>query len=283
MTLEQIQYFVISVEKESFSAAGEELFVSHSSVSRGVSVLEKELGVKLLVRGRKKLLCTEAGEMFYRRSKMLLQQVQALKDSVTEFRQRQTLQLCSIGIFAPRFFELCRSFQQQHPEVEMSIKPEDQRAAAEKLRSGSVDMALTFSYSMPLDGTFDSLVLEQGSFCALVSPRHELADRTYLTDDELAARSDILGENPFHNDRERRRDEPWDLQSNLLRIKTGNGITVLPEHAAAEYGHGCVQIPIRGKVEYQLMLVWDQENRSRALAEAVAFFQKSLDGPPETT
>ena len=278
MTLEQVEYLVTSVDTGSFSRAADQLFVSHSSVSRGVSVLENELGVQLLVRGRRMLVCTEAGEVFYRRGKALLQQASQLRDSVAEFRQQQKLQLVSVGIYAPHFFELCRDFQQAHPEVKLVLEQGDQHSAAEKLKNGSADMSATFSYSLPLDGNFETLVLEEGNFCALVSPRHELADREYLTDEELAARQDILGEHPFHPiDRDRRRDVPQDVHSNLLQIKAGNGITVLPEHAAAQFGQGCVQIPIRGKVtSYQLLLVWDVGNTSRALAEAVSYFRERL-------
>lgn len=278
MTLEQIEYFVVSVETGSFSKAASQMFVSHSSVSRGVSVLEDELGVRLLIRSRRMLTCTEAGEIFYRRGKALLQQASNLKESVSEFRQRQKLQFVSVGIYAPHFFELCRNFQQTHPDVELIMEQGDQRSALEKLRNGSADMGTTFSYSLPPDGNFETLVLEEGRFCALASPRHELADREYLTAEEIAMRQDILGGNPFHTERERRRDMPQDVQSILLQIKAGNGITVLPEHAAAEFGQGCVQIPIRGEMTvYQLVLAWDRGNTSHALAEAVAYFREQLN------
>ena len=278
MTLEQINYFIASVETGSFSGAGNRLFVSHSSVSRGVSALEEELGVRLLTRGRRMLACTEAGEVFYRQGKALLQQARQLRESVAPFQQQRKLQLVCVGIYAPHFFDLCRIFQRTHPAIKLVMEQGDQHFAEEKLRSGAADMTLTFSYSLPPEGSYDTLVLEQGSFCALVSPRHELADREYLTGEELMARRDILGENPFHTtERSRRRNSTQDVQSILLQIKTGDGITLLPEHTAAEFGQGCVQIPSRGEMtNYQLVLVWDRENTSPALNEAVAFFREHL-------
>ena len=65
MTLEQLQYFVVSAESGSFSSAAEQLYVSHSSVSRGVSALERELGTPLLVRGKRQLQCTPASGQRY--------------------------------------------------------------------------------------------------------------------------------------------------------------------------------------------------------------------------
>lgn len=279
MTLEQIEYYVTSVESGSFSAAAERLFVSHSSVSRGVSALERELGVQLLIRGRRTLLCTSAGEAFYRRSRSLLMQARDLRDSMVEYQERKRLRVVSIGVYAPRFFELIREFQQTYPKVETIVGQEDQHAAMEHLLAGAVDLGLTFSFSLPSDSRIKTMVLEKGRFCALVSPSHELAGRDSLTSEELIARRDILGQNPFRVEWDRRRDQPNDLHSNLLQIRTGGGITVLPEHAAAEFGQGCVQIPIRGeRTEYQLVLVWDRENRSRTLAEALSFFRGRLSG-----
>lgn len=277
MTLEQIEYFVAAVENGSFSRAAGQMFVSHSSVSRGVSVLEEELGVHLLIRGRQSLQCTEAGERFYRQGKALLQQAKALQDCVSEFRARQTLRLVSVGIYAPRFFGLCRDLQRTHPEIELLMEQSDQRTAVRKLLNGSVDMGVTFSYSLPEEEELNVQVLESGSFCALVSPLHELSGRAYLTGNDLAARNDLLGENPFRAERDRRRSAPSDVQSILLQIKAGSGITVLPEHAAAEFGHGCVRIPIQGDMtEYKLVLVWKKDDPSRALAEVIGYFRERL-------
>lgn len=280
MTLEQIEYFIAAVESASFSEAARQLFVSHSSVSRGVSVLENELGVQLLTRGRRTLLCTEAGEVFYQRGKALLRQAEELRSSVTEFRRQQKLRLISIGIYAPRFFELCRGFQRNHPAIELIMEQGDQRSAIEKLNNGEADMSATFSYWLPKGHDYETLVLERGSFCALVSPHHELAGRDFLTSEELIARNDILGENPFHTihaERKWNRTAQPDLHSILLQIKTGSGITVLPEHAAAEYGQGCVRLPIQGSMmEYQLVLIWNRENPSRALMEAASYFRQQL-------
>ena len=47
MELEQLRMFITAAETGGFSAAGRSLYTSHSTVSRAVSALEKELGVKL--------------------------------------------------------------------------------------------------------------------------------------------------------------------------------------------------------------------------------------------
>ncbi len=277
MTLEQIQYFVTSAESGSFSAAAKQLYVSHSSVSRGVGALERELGTLLLVRGQRSLRCTPAGEVFLRQGKEFLQQAVRLKDSVANYRSCQHLQFVSIGVYMPRFYGLLRRFREAHPEIELVMEQTDLVTAVEKLRRGSADLVLSFSYSWPQDAAFDCLMVERGRFCALVSQEHRFSKRPFLTREELADCPELLGENPFRTDHDRPENAPQDIQSIILQIKAGNGVTVLPEHAAAEFGNGCVQLPIRGPVEeYQLLLGWRRENASAALGAAVAFFRAHL-------
>mgnify|MGYP003210968341 CR=1 FL=1 len=52
MELEQLRIFCTVAACRSFTRAAKQLFVSHSTTSRAVSALERELGVPLLARDR---------------------------------------------------------------------------------------------------------------------------------------------------------------------------------------------------------------------------------------
>ena len=49
----------------SFTKTSEELFVSQPAISKQISLMEKELGVKLFIRNNKKTTLTKAGELYY--------------------------------------------------------------------------------------------------------------------------------------------------------------------------------------------------------------------------
>ena len=282
MTLEQIQYFVASAEAGSFSAAGGQLYVSHSTVSRGVAALEKELGTVLLDRSGRRLQCTQAGELFLRESRELLRQAVRMRDQVARFRTRQRLTIVSIDAAMPRIYDLIRRFRREHPEVELVMEQAGQSAVAEKLRRGEADLGILFSFSAPEDPELRYFRAEAGRFCALMSPNHPLADRDRLDPEELDRRPDLLGENPFRVHRDRREESPHDIRSIVMAIRAGGGITVLPEHAAAEFGRGCVTVPVTGGVnEYGLLLGWRQENTSRALEQIIGLARRDL-GDKET-
>ena len=72
MELEQLRMFVSAARSGSFSAAGRSLYTSRSTISRTVSALEKELGVKLISRSNRQLALTGAGELLLEEGAELL-------------------------------------------------------------------------------------------------------------------------------------------------------------------------------------------------------------------
>ena len=89
MELEQLRIFVAVAEAGSFSAAARGLFVSHSTTSRAVSALERELGAELLSRQGKTVVPTPAGEELLRRAKTLLQQAEETKAAVAAYQKQE--------------------------------------------------------------------------------------------------------------------------------------------------------------------------------------------------
>ncbi len=82
MELEGLRDFVALCETGSFSAAAKRLYKSHSSISRAVSALERELGVKLCERDRHRFALTGAGQRLYEGAGALLREAEALKERV---------------------------------------------------------------------------------------------------------------------------------------------------------------------------------------------------------
>ena len=72
MDLNHVAVFARVVELESFTGAAKQLGLPKSSVSRTVTRLENELGVRLLQRTTRKLHLTEAGQAYYERARVAL-------------------------------------------------------------------------------------------------------------------------------------------------------------------------------------------------------------------
>lgn len=72
MNLEQLRAFVAVAEEKSYTRAGERLYMSHSTMSRAVSSLEREFGVSLILRGNQVLGVTPEGEKLCAMARQLL-------------------------------------------------------------------------------------------------------------------------------------------------------------------------------------------------------------------
>ena len=80
MELEQLRIFCTVAACRSFTRAAGQLFVSHSTTSRAVSALERELGVPLLVRGaRRPVTLTPEGQNVYAQAREILNRCERLQ------------------------------------------------------------------------------------------------------------------------------------------------------------------------------------------------------------
>ena len=82
--LTRLRLFIAAAEQGGYAEAARALYTSHSTVSRAVSALEKELGVPLLVRSNRLLGLTPAGELLLHEGKTLLAAADSLCEKVKE-------------------------------------------------------------------------------------------------------------------------------------------------------------------------------------------------------
>ncbi|MEE8342310.1 MAG: LysR family transcriptional regulator [Gammaproteobacteria bacterium] len=79
-----MRIFVRVVDAGSFSAAGRQLNVAPSSVSRQINDLEEDLGVRLLHRTTRQLSLTEAGHLYYERAARVIMAVDEARLAVSQ-------------------------------------------------------------------------------------------------------------------------------------------------------------------------------------------------------
>ena len=89
MELEQLRIFLAVAEHRSFSAAARALFVSHSTTSRAVAALERELGAALLLREGRTVRLTREGEILSEDARRVLALVEEMKEKVKTVRSEE--------------------------------------------------------------------------------------------------------------------------------------------------------------------------------------------------
>lgn len=72
MDFKQLEAYIKIIDNKSFSKAAEEMYLSQPSVSSYINSLENELQTKLINRSTREVIPTEAGKLFYRHSKQII-------------------------------------------------------------------------------------------------------------------------------------------------------------------------------------------------------------------
>lgn len=121
--LNDVLVFLQVVNSGSFTAAGRELGVPTSTVSRRVARLESQLGVKLLQRSTRKLSMTEAGQLYYERGTASFS---GLEEAEAMLAEAQARPRGRVRVVAPLDHELSMGlvipFLDAYPEVHVDLE-----------------------------------------------------------------------------------------------------------------------------------------------------------------
>ncbi|MFQ5982864.1 MAG: LysR substrate-binding domain-containing protein [Woeseiaceae bacterium] len=115
------------VEAGSFSAAGRQLGVAPSSISRQINDLELELGVRLFHRTTRKLSLTEAGQIYYERAGRIITEVDEARLAVSELGSPTGILRVTIptGIGRELVVSAVPAFLAQYPGVRIVLSMTD--------------------------------------------------------------------------------------------------------------------------------------------------------------
>ncbi len=128
--LVDLETFIQVVEGGGITAAAQRLDVAKSVVSKRISSLEKALSVQLLHRSVKGTVPTERGQLFYRQTKEILQQLDITGEALTEQASELSGQL---RISAPMSFgtlylaDILCGFMQQYPQLQLILELDDRK------------------------------------------------------------------------------------------------------------------------------------------------------------
>ena len=96
MDLKQIEYILKIAEENNITHAAEKLFITQPALNQQLLKLEKELGTPLFHRSRSNWRLTEAGEIYVKNAKQILQIKKNTYEQIRDVANRQKGML-SIG------------------------------------------------------------------------------------------------------------------------------------------------------------------------------------------
>ncbi|GLQ48302.1 transcriptional regulator [Dyella lipolytica] len=153
--LKQMRAFVATVKLGTLSRAAESLYLSQPSISLQLQALERELGVELLQRSRRRINLTDAGEALYELARPLVEGWENLdRDFQSKIKGLQGGRLTvAAGSSTIQYLlpELVRRYRDRFPAVQLQLANVTGKDGMALLRADEADFAVGSMLDVPND------------------------------------------------------------------------------------------------------------------------------------
>ena len=254
MELRHLRYFVAVAEMENVSRAALKLHVSQPALSTQIRDLEDELGFMLFERTAKSVRLTDAGFLFLKEARAVLERTGEAVRNLRAFAQAGETQLqvgYSLALRTQIVSPALHAFQQAMPKVHVKLHDWTGEKIVAGLRDGRLQLAFIVRPSKrgALRGLrFEELTREQVRLA--VPPNHPFAQRrsVSLTD---AAREPFIAltheDFPYYNaylsavfapvkNKPRVIEEHDSITSLISAIEAGTGVGMVVEALGYSFG-----------------------------------------------
>jgi DNA-binding transcriptional LysR family regulator len=246
--LNDLYYFAAVVDHQGFAAAERALGIPKSRLSRRISQLEDDLGVRLLQRSTRRFAVTEVGHSVYRHAQSMLAEAQAAREVVDRLsaEPRGVIRVSvPVGMAQQQMPRLLPEFLARYPQVRVQLHVSNRRV---DIINEGVDVALRVRSRLDDDGSLVMRNFGQIQELLVASPDYLRRMGRPANPDELNQHVTLsMNEDDAHQrwelhgpDGEVRRVElkprvaGFDFPMLMALAKQGVGITMLPETVCAD-------------------------------------------------
>lgn len=258
MELRQLKYFIKAKELLNFTDAAKALNISQSTLSQQIKQLEEELGILLFNRIGKRIMVTEAGEMF---SEYASQSINRANQGLLLLKDLNNLNTGKITIgviYSMRipFAKALIQFAKQYPNIKIQVVFGTTKDLLEKLDLHQFDFILTF-YEKAKQPHLKYQTLLSSNMVLVTAKKSSLAHKSSISLKEVAGLSLALPFSGYSTIQffveafsQKNLDpnicmEINDIPTLFEIVKTGHWHTILSETSVND--PHVVGIPIEGK------------------------------------
>ncbi len=186
MNLQQLEYLIAVDSHRHFVKAAEDCYVSQPTLSMMIQKLEEELGVKIFDRSKQPVVPTEAGKEIIQQAKLILKEVNALREISHSLKGelKGELRIGIIPTVAPFLLPIfLKQFLKKYPEIKVKIWEYTTEYIIEKLEKNILDVGIL---ATPLN---NSSILEQPlykeEFFVYASKNETVLNKKYLLAEDI--------------------------------------------------------------------------------------------------
>jgi DNA-binding transcriptional LysR family regulator len=195
MDMKHLETFCRVAELESFSRAGETLYLTQPTVSSHIALLEQTVGIKLFDRLGRGVALTNGGQVLYRHAKEILKLRDKALNAVSEFSQVIRGRITIGGSTIPGEYFLPKvmgAFHHTVPGISIDMAIADSQVIIDMLLAGEIELGVV---GMRFDrGRVDAYPLFRDRVIIIAPPDHPLAVRRKVTWEDVRTASFLLRE-----------------------------------------------------------------------------------------
>lgn len=297
LDVRQLQCFLAVAEELHFAKAADRLGVAQSGLSTQIQRLEKELGVTLLNRNKRKpVSLTDAGRLFYSEAEAALRHIERA-DQVGRLAARGLAGVIRIGyvtsgVSTGLLTQMLGDFRRSHELVRVEVVPMETPRQLEALNDGQIDVGIVRPRRLNPTGIVTKVVQTERLLAAMAND-HPLARRGPVSAREFADQSFII---PQFADEEgfgyaltalgkaggftpRLEYRVQDFISAISLASAGYGVAIVPESMQNFSQPGVFYKPV---ADFRLSVHLGLAYRRREVSPAVrAFVKQCVDARSE--
>ena len=161
LNLKQLEAFCAVVERGSFTAAAEALYLAQSTVSGHILALEKDIGVPLLVRsGKRRITLTEEGRRVYDHAHTILQSCAELSRELEEQTSREVSLAASSIPMQYILPQLISEFHRENPDFRFLLRSGDSAAVHAAVLQGETHIGFVGAVLNTRELTYDCIATD---------------------------------------------------------------------------------------------------------------------------
>lgn len=217
MDLKQLRYIIAIAQEKNITKAAEKLFISQSSLSYTISMVEKEIGKPLFIRRKNGVDLTPAGEKYYEAALSITSIYDNMIRELRHNEKEMKINIAASSVWGRKLFsELIPLFRRKHPNVSFTLTQAEMFYLDAELKDEAIDFA--FLSLSPFDRlTGHMRILRSEPLLLAIPVGHPYAEEN---DGSIISREDFMR---------------WFADDTFLLSRIGSSNRKVAEHLFEEY------------------------------------------------
>lgn len=293
MTIAQINTFLIIAKYKSYTKASNELQISVSALSRQISSMEEELGVKLFKRSSKNVELTASGQFFYEKAVKLFHEYESTVENTRKIEQGFVGSL-SVAVLDDMTLkgpvqDGFHKFHKAYPNVSLQLERSSFQTIADGIASGKYDCAFSLFFTLNQFNFLKYKNISKTDEGILISKKNPLSRKKWFDPYEFRNQTFILIKSPEKSYLNQGPQEFFrkyhispsviyasDADTATLMVEAGLGIAFSNTQAIGVLNPGMKFLVLKDQPAVTngptFVLAWNEENTNPLLPAWIQFF-----------